>query len=27
MVTHLDVDRRDVERAVQTIAEVVGHGL
>jgi threonine aldolase len=27
MVTHLDVDRRDVERAVQIIAEVVGHGL
>ena len=25
MVTHLDVDRRDVERAVQTIAQVVGH--
>ncbi len=27
MVTHLDVDRRDVERAVQSIAQVVGHGL
>jgi threonine aldolase len=26
MVTHLDVDRRDVERAVQIIAQVVGHG-
>lgn len=26
MVTHLDVDRRDVERAVQIIAQVIGHG-
>ena len=26
MVTHLDVDRRDVERTVQIIAQVVGHG-
>jgi len=26
MVTHLDVDRRDVERAVQIIAQVTGHG-
>jgi threonine aldolase len=26
MVTHLDVDRRDVERAVQIIAQVAGHG-
>jgi threonine aldolase len=27
MVTHLDVDRQDVERAVQIIAQVAGHGL
>jgi threonine aldolase len=27
MVTHLDVDRRDIERAVQIIGQVVGHGL
>jgi threonine aldolase len=27
MVTHLDVDRRDVERAVQVIAQVMGQGL
>jgi threonine aldolase len=27
MVTHLDVDRRDVERAVRIIAETVGRGL
>lgn len=27
MVTHLDVDRRDVERTVQIIAQTVGHGL
>jgi threonine aldolase len=27
MVTHLDVNRQDVERAVQIIAQVVGHGL
>ena len=27
MVTHLDVDRRDVERAVQIISQVIGHGL
>ena len=27
MVTHLDVDRQDIERAVQIIAEVVGYGL
>jgi threonine aldolase len=27
MVTHLDVDRADVESAVRTIAEVVGRGL
>ena len=26
MVTHLDVDRRDVDRTVQIIAQVVGHG-
>jgi len=26
MVTHLDVDRSDVERAVQVISEVVGSG-
>jgi threonine aldolase len=27
MVTHLDVDRRDIERAVRIIAQVVGQGL
>lgn len=26
MVTHLDVDRRDIEQALQVIAETVGHG-